>query len=248
LELQNQEKEEEEKLQQFYKDVETKKLKRKAREAKEAKDMRKKIQLQARADEENMKAHNEAMAKALEIAKTGTTEEILKARSEVTRIFERTPDERVKQLKTQATFISDNDDGDETAESSEDDSDGHADTQKPPGDLQGLDILQRLATDDKGKQLTDNKGNAYWGKFLNINNVKRTYIVQEKKENEWKLVSGGLSTPFHNFTGVSKLTGHNNNTKFNNIGDSVMIGKFRITLWSKSLLFDLQRYLDKSDQ
>jgi hypothetical protein len=52
-----------------------------------------------------MKAHNEAIAKALEIAKTGTKEEILKAMTEATRIFERTPEERVKQLKTQATFI-----------------------------------------------------------------------------------------------------------------------------------------------
>jgi antitoxin component HigA of HigAB toxin-antitoxin module len=81
------------------------------------------IQLLARANEENMKAHNEAIAKALEIAKTGTKEEIHKAMTEVTRIFDRTPEERVKQLKTQATYISDNDDGDETAESSEDDSD-----------------------------------------------------------------------------------------------------------------------------
>ena len=65
----------------------------------------KQLQLQARANEENMKAHNEASAKLLEIAKTGTKEEILKAMTEATRIFERTPEERVKQLKTQATFI-----------------------------------------------------------------------------------------------------------------------------------------------
>ena len=58
------------------------------------------LQLQARADEENVKAHQKATAIALEIAKTGTKEEILKAVSEVRRLFELTPGERVKQLQT----------------------------------------------------------------------------------------------------------------------------------------------------
>jgi hypothetical protein len=164
-----------------------------------------------------------------------------------------TPEARRKQIEEilKAAYKSDNDD-DENAESGkvdhEGDSDDYADTQNPSGDLQGLNILQRLATDANGRQLTDNKGRVYWGKYLHINNVKRTYLIQEKKENEWQLVTNGLFKPFHNYPRVSKLTSHNDNTIFNNIGDSVIIGKFRITLWSKSMLFSREKYLDKSNQ
>ena len=138
-------------------------------------------------------------------------------------------------------------DDDKNAKSGKDDhegkSDGYAETQITSEDLKGLHRLKRIAMDATGNPLKDKNGKDHWNKYLAINNKNRTYIIQEKKENKWKLVPTSSNIPFHNFTEVSKVTKHTDNTIFNNVGNSVMIDNFRITLWTKDLMFDVQRYL-----
>ena len=55
-------------------------------------------------------------------------------------------------------------------------------------------------------------------------------------------------SPFHSFAEVIKVTKHTDNTVFNKVGDSASRGNFRITLWSKDLVFDIRGYIEAQKQ
>jgi len=242
--------------------LEIKKLKRKARDAKKAAmDAKKAASAKPITDDDDgddtaistdvtdeEKGTNPSTPELTPEARLKQIEEMLKAKKKA-EIEKHHKDLEIKKLKRKAREAKKAASAKPTTdEDDDDDDDENTVTGDPTGDMEGLYILQRLATDANGNQLKDKKDVVYWGKYLNINNVKRAYIIQEKKGNEWRLVTGGLSTLLHNFPSVSKLTRHNDNTIFNNIGDSVIVDNFRITLWSKSMRFSHEKYYDKSNQ
>jgi len=104
------------------------------------------------------------------------------------------------------------------------------------------DKLKRIAMDHSGTLLKDDKGADHWGKHLTTNNKNRTYIIEEKIKNKWRLVLDNSDKYFHNFTNVAKITKFNENITFNSIGDMVMTDNYRITLWTKELFFPVKRY------
>jgi len=141
-----------------------------------------------------------------------------------------------KKVASSKTAKSDNDD-------SGGDSDGSTETRVTTEDLQGLNILTRIATDKSGTMLKDKRGNIIWDKYLTSNSPNRTYIIQTKIKNKWELVPArGVSIPFHSFIDVSKITKYIDNTIFNKVGDSVIHGNFRVTLWTKELRFSDKHY------
>jgi len=141
-----------------------------------------------------------------------------------------------KKVASSKTAKSDNDD-------SGGDSDGSTETRVTTEDLQGLNILTRIATDKSGTMLKDKRGNIIWDKYLTSNSPNRTYIIQTKIKNKWELVPArGVSIPFHSFIDVSKITKYVDNTIFNKVGDSVIHGNFRVTLWTKELRFNDKHY------
>ena len=110
-----------------------------------------------------------------------------------------------------------------------------AGTEAPESDFEGLDILENIA--DKTE---------LWGQHMGDNNKKRVYIIQEKKANKWNLIMNSASTT-HSFKEVKDRTKYTDNSVFNMVGNSVIQGKFRITLWTKDLTFSWADYMKKSE-
>jgi hypothetical protein len=104
------------------------------------------------------------------------------------------------------------------------------------------DKLKSIAMDPSGTLLKDDKGVDYWGRRLMTNNKNRTYIIEEKIKNKWRLVLDNSDKYFHNFTNVAKITKFNENIEFISMGDMVMTNNYRITLWTKELFFPIKRY------
>jgi len=103
--------------------------------------------------------------------------------------------------------------------------------------------LKRFAMDPSGAMLKDKKDNIIWNKILAINSPNRTYIIETKIKNKWELVPvAGIAIPLHNFLNVSKITKYNEKFKFNKVGDEIIHGKFKITLWTRELRFTDRQY------
>jgi len=110
-------------------------------------------------------------------------------------------------------------------------------------DLKGINVLTRIATDESGTMLKDKKGINIWGKPLANSSPHRTYIIETKIKNKWELVPAvGVSYPFHSFINVQRITKYADNSIFNNVGNSVIHGKFRVTLWTRELKFSDKNY------